>query len=112
MGKSARIPLTLHIPKSLDRDLRKAANGQNRSFDSVIESCLEAGLKQFWWIRYAADHFERVTKAQSTPGLTGMQKRAIQWNGLTEFAETVAAVTNRRMKGQTPEKGRIHAASR
>ena len=95
MPKQARVSLTIMIPKPLERDLRKAAEGRGQSFDSVIESCLEDGLEQLCWEGYADELIERVNKAQGTSGLTVKQRRAIRRQGLTEFAETVAAVTSK-----------------
>ena len=99
MQKPARIPLTVSIPKSLERDLRQAAMLRGRSFESVIEACLRDGLEQLWWEGYANDLIERVNKAQATPGLTVKQRRAIRMKGLKEFAGTVAAVTNKQPRG-------------
>ena len=98
MQKPARIPLTVHLPKSLERDLRQAAIKQSRPFETVIEGCLRDGLEQLWWSGYADDLIERVNKAQATPGLTVKQRRAIRSQGLTEFAETVAAVTSKQQR--------------
>jgi len=99
MPKQARISLAVKIPKPLERDLRKAAQGRGRSIDSVIKSCLEDGLEQLWWEGYADDLIERVNKAHATPGLAPKQKRAIRKIGLTEFAGTVAAVTSKQQRG-------------
>ena len=98
MQKPARIPLTVSIPKSLEHDLRQAATRQGRSFESVIEACLQDGLEQLCWEGYADELIERVNKAQATPGLTVKQRRAVRRQGLTEFAETVAAVTSKQQQ--------------
>lgn len=98
MKTAARISLTVTVPKSLERDLRQAARLQGRSFESLIDTCLRDGLEQLLWAGYADDLIGRVKKAQATPGLTVKQRRAIRSQGLTEFAETVAAVTNKQQR--------------
>jgi hypothetical protein len=101
MRKPASRPLTVSIPKSLERDLRQAARRQGRPFESVIEACLRDGLEQLWWEGYADNLIDRVNKARSTPGLTGRQRRTIQEIGLAEFAGTVAAVTSKQPRAVT-----------
>lgn len=96
--KPTRILLTVSIPKAFERDLRQEARRRDRSLESVIEACLRDGLEQLWWKGYADELIERVNKAQGTPGLTAKQRRTIRGQGLTEFAETVAAVTSKQQR--------------
>ena len=90
--KASKALLKVEVPRRLLRDLTRVAIRRNKSLTSVVRACLDDGLEQMCWDRYADALLKGVQEFEKQKGVTEKEKAAVKRLALTNFAQTVADV--------------------